>query len=84
MTTEKKMTLWHSDYEWVVAESPDDATLVLVETHGGKPEDFSEDTWTPWGEARVLSITDDRDIKTTLTGAEWAARGRAYIGTTEY
>ena len=82
----KKLVLWHSDCEWVVAESPADATRVLAETHGGAINDFDcEDIeWKPWGEDKSLTISSDDDTKTVLTGAEWAARGRAYIGSTEY
>jgi hypothetical protein len=79
-----KLTLWHNDCDWVVAADPVDATKVWTEMSGEKPEDYPDMEWEPWGEDRPLSILDEHDKKLVLTGAEWAARGRAYIGSTEY
>jgi hypothetical protein len=79
------LKLWHNDCEWVVAESPEDATKVMAAHHGNKVGDYDEfsTSWELWGEDRKLTIDEDGS-KTVLTGAEWAARGRAYIGSTEY
>lgn len=78
-----KLTLFHNDVDWVVAESPEDADRVYSEAIGFWPPDDSD--WETWGEDRPLTITNDEDDeKVTLTGAEWAAKGRAYLGSTEY
>lgn len=77
-----KLTLFHNDCDWIVAASPEDANQVYQETIGfASPEDAA---WEPWGDEKPLSITDEHDVKTTLTGAEWAAKGRAYVGSTEF
>lgn len=81
-----KLTLWHNDCEWVVAESPEEATKVLSEVHGSPISDFDEFStcWEPWPESKLFSREEPTGEVIALTGAEWAARGRAYIGSTEY
>lgn len=80
-----KMILFHNDCDWVVAVNPEDATNLLGEHNGGGVLDLDEfqTEWEAWGEDRPLTIDDD-GTKITLTGAEWATRGRAYLGSTEH
>ena len=79
----RELKLFHNDCDWVVAESPEDAMGVWAKSIGDVREDYPDMEWEPWGDDRPLTIDDD-GTKITLTGAEWAAKGRAYIGSTEY
>lgn len=71
--------------EWVVAESPEDATAIMLseKMHYDDPPEWEElpmdSKWTLFGQ-----FTDDgKDL--TLTAAEWIARqGRGFLGTTEF
>jgi hypothetical protein len=85
--TAPTLTLFHNDCDWVVAASPEDAFAVCKEFGMEPPDDAPWEQWEPWGEERPLTMTfvdEPGDEKTTLTGAEWAAKGRGYLGSTEY
>jgi len=74
--------------DWVIAESPEDATKVWEESCG---DDYSEDdhgAWVVEPDDAVITMADDWDdtktTKTTKTCAEWAAEGRGFLCSTEY
>lgn len=40
---EKDLTIWHTDYDWVIATTKEDAAQVMAELCGGSYEDYLDD-----------------------------------------
>lgn len=79
--------------EWVIAESPEDATKVLCSELGKNSEDcddeLDDDYWEEVPGTDELSIFNDRDLPEKgvkkKTVAEWIEiYGRSYLCSTEY
>ena len=73
--------------EWVIAESPEDATAIMLR-EGVDWEEHPEDPWTECNLDTVWTLaadfTDDGK-PLALPFREWIERkGRGFLGTTEY
>lgn len=83
------MKVWKNDViEWVIAESPEDAEVVLSETYrkNGDYGYVSEEPhdWVECPMDKEFTLADGAD-EVTKTFAEWIAElGRGFLGTTEY
>ena len=68
--------------DWVVAESPEDATRVWREHRGDTSGDSP--SWERLPDASVLRLNDGGGV-VEKTCAEWASEvGRGFLGSTEY
>lgn len=70
--------------EWVIAESPEDATRIIEEQMG-----FAHDDPPEWAECdldRVWTLEEGpTGVPISKTFREWiASEGRGFLGTTEY
>ncbi len=83
-----------NDYEWVIARDVADAKAVWHEQTGGDLEDADEYEWDECPPESTMTVWCDADgdpaephedgsNEVTKTFAEWAARGRGYLCTTE-
>lgn len=77
------LRVWRNDVtDWVIAESPEDATAIMHAEYGSTYDD--EDEWRECPNDKPFTYHgDDGDI--TKTFGEWIAeKGRGFLATTEY
>lgn len=73
-----------ADEEWVVAESPEDASALFDSMFGVKlPDPESGGEWIALPDDKPWTLNDDGE-KTTKTCKEWSAGGRRYLGSANY
>lgn len=85
--TRGPMRLWHNHYDWVIAESPEAATAVMIDHQDGEPEDYPVADWSEWPPDRQLAITDeDTGERVKQTAAEWMKehKGPMFLCSTEF
>lgn len=73
------LRVYDNDNDWVVAESGADAEAVMHEQTGATFED-GEVEWEALPVDKPLTMHDENGPTVTLTCAQWAAKGRAYLG----
>jgi len=80
-SAEDALAIWFDGYNWVAAETADDATVVAV---GADCEECGP--WEMWPEDKPLSVTDDDGQRETKLPAEWIAKlgGRAHVASVNY
>jgi hypothetical protein len=90
------LSVYSDDYEWVIAESPEDAYVVTHEATGevSDPKDYEpgerwqkendDATTSMWCDATGKVCEIGEGVLTKLTNREWITRfGRGYLGGTE-
>ncbi len=81
------LQVFHDGFEWVIARSPADASVVWCRYVGEDPKDWKrrENDWRPMDQnASLLIFTNDDDVPTSRTCAEWIAiEGRGYLCTSD-
>lgn len=88
------LKFYDNDCDWVIAESPDDASKIMHETLGADgcdPEDWDEKkpdaTVKVWCDAEGNPAEPGEPANKVIarTAAEWIERlGRGYVGSTEW
>ena len=69
--------------DWVVAESPEDASKAWEETCGDTYSVEDNGEWEAEPDDKLLKVEDDGGT-TEQTCAEWVAAGRGFLCSTEF
>lgn len=78
------LQVWTDGEDWVVAESAEDAMMVMVEHAGSCDSDLSEWKALPDGETLRVTVEDDPAERYAKTCAEWAAEGRGHLASVNW
>ena len=71
------LSVWHDGEDWVIAESPEDATAVCVEKYG---EYEGDGGWIKLEGHRKMRILGENEPAITLMCDEWIKRnGRGHL-----
>ena len=76
--------IWFDGDDWVIAESADEATAVMVEVSGIDPSECG--VWKTWPADKPLTVKDDDGGAETRLPAEWIGKlgRRAHVASVNY
>jgi hypothetical protein len=78
------LRIYHNDNDWCVADSPEAATKLSLDSLGGTTADFDEFVWQELPAGQQLTITDELLGPCTQLCCAWAEQGAAYLGSVDY